>query len=438
MQTLPGKAHRPHLAIAVLLSLATPTALVAQNAPTTQKSDKAARPIPESTLNEIEEFLLDGKVNLDLRLRWEFADMQKLRRSNAVTARTRLGYTTKKWHGAQLAMQFEDNRAFGSKNYNAAGLNGRPGRTVIADPQDTELNQFYVDYHFKELDEELPVFARVGRQRIILNDARFVGNVGWRQLEQTYDAALLQVEASPKLTATYAYVWHVNRIFGASSGRNLDVQTHVVDVAYTGLPIGKLVGFAYLIDIEGAAKASTQTYGVRLTGKQDFDDEHAVKYAGSVAFQSDYANNPNSFDALYVAAEGKFVWKDEGVFVGPGFELLGSDSSKAAFATPLATLHKFNGFADAFLATPIIGLRDYYLTAGAAVPGSKKSKLLATFHYFTGDDKSTELGQEIDLVAIHPLSKRTKLLAKYANFNATRKGGLRDIQRFWLQLAFSF
>ncbi len=51
--------------------------------------------------------------------------------------------------------------------------------------------------------------------------------------------------------------------------------------------------------------------------------------------------------------------------LGVGYELLGSDDGVAAFQTPLATLHKFNGFADQFLVTPAGGLQDIYFYAKA-------------------------------------------------------------------------
>ena len=44
-----------------------------------------------------------------------------------------------------------------------------------------------------------------------------------------------------------------------------------------------------------------------------------------------------------------------------GYEVLGSDDGKKGFATPLATGHKFQGFADKFLTTPNDGVQDLYV-----------------------------------------------------------------------------
>ena len=63
-----------------------------------------------------------------------------------------------------------------------------------------------------------------------------------------------------------------------------------------------------------------------------------------------------------------------------GYELLGSDDGKVAFNTPLATKHKFNGWADKFLGTPKEGLEDVYLTAKGKVSGVNGLQLTMTSH----------------------------------------------------------
>lgn len=409
-----------------------------QPAPTPETTP-APEPDPLPTFDDqLTEFLAAGKFDLNARLRYEFAEVDGFSDSNAVTVRTRIGYTTGVMQGLQAAIQLENNSPLDYTDYNAAGLNGQGTKSVIADPRDTELNQAWLAYDFSHFDEGLDLAAKVGRQRIILDDARFVGNVGWRQLEQTFDAARLDWKPTEDLSATYAYLWQINRIFGPSSGRDYNSQSHLFNVAYTGLDIGKITGFAYLLDLDGATGGlanSSQTYGLRLDGSTPLTEEIDLGYIGSIAIQSDYADNPTSYDAFYGLIEGKLKWKD-GTFVGGGFELLGSDNGAIGFSTPLATGHKFNGFADSFLATPAGGLRDYYITAGTTLGDPYKLKLMATYHFFTGDDTSTELGQEIDLVVARKLTEKLTALAKYSYYDGD--AGRADIQRFWLQLEFAY
>ena len=390
--------------------------------------------------NPIVSFLRDGTVNLDIRFRYEHADIDGLGDSNAFTMRTRLGYTAAVYEGFQGMIELEDNRSVDDSEYfNGIAPNAR-GLSPIADPEDTELNRLWIAYDFRKISKDLPLSTKIGRQRIILDDARFIGNVGWRQLEQTFDAAMLTLTPSEEFTATYLYIDDVNRIFGADSGLDFNSDSHAINVAYIGLDIGKIVGFAYLLDLGSAgtpgAAVSSQTYGGRLDGSTDLNDDLALGYIASFAVQSDYGDNATSYDAIYVLGETKLKFKNtSGGFVGGGFEMLGSDDGTIAFSTPLATGHKFNGYADSFLGTPVQGLRDYYAVAGTNVPGID-AKFSTAYHYFTGDDTDSDLGTEFDFVLAKKINANMSVLAKYAYFDGDNTRA--DIERFSLQLDLTF
>ena len=53
-----------------------------------------------------------------------------------------------------------------------------------------------------------------GRQRINLDDQRFVGSSGWRQNEQTFDAARVEATILKNLKADVTYAWSVRTIWG--------------------------------------------------------------------------------------------------------------------------------------------------------------------------------------------------------------------------------
>jgi len=134
--------------------------------------------------------IVGGAPTANLRLRYEHADADGAEAADAVTLRTRLGYRTLPYHGLRGFVEFEDVTSLvDDDQYNQAGLNPRgAGKTVIADVEGTELNQAF-------LEMTCPVtegVIKAGRQRLILGNARFVGNVGWRQNEQTYDAITLR------------------------------------------------------------------------------------------------------------------------------------------------------------------------------------------------------------------------------------------------------
>ena len=98
--------------------------------------------VPAEAVDEIPlvDFLKEGTFHLNMRFRYEHADIDGFRDSNAFTMRTRIGYTTARYEGFQAMIELEDVRSADDDQYNAAGLNGQPGLSVIADPEDTELN----------------------------------------------------------------------------------------------------------------------------------------------------------------------------------------------------------------------------------------------------------------------------------------------------------
>jgi len=384
--------------------------------------------------------LVGGRFDLNVRWRFEHADVDGFDDGNALTMRTRLGYTTGRFAGFAGAVQMENNFAADDDAFNAAGLNGQPNRSVIADPEDTELNQLWVDFDARVIRDDLPVSLRAGRQRIILDDARFVGNVGWRQLEQTFDAVRVTGEPTEHLTIDYGYIWDVRRIFGPDADRDYDSDSHFVNARYAGLPIGAVTAFAYLFDLEGGgapvgATVSSQTYGLRLTGSRPLDDAVDLHYVASAALQSDFADQPVDYEALYLHGELKAMHADSGFNVGVGFEQLGSDDGNIAFSTPLATLHKFNGYADALLATPAGGLRDTYAFIGTRLPEPFDGKVALTGHYFTGDESGGDLGWELDAVATHRINQHLNTLIKLAHFDGD---GRADVTRLWVQLELQF
>ncbi len=388
--------------------------------------------MPTQSVDDILKTMVqEGKVHLNIRGRAEFADQDGKDSSEALTVRTRLGFTTGEFNGLSFHIDMEDIRAADYGQYNAAGLNDQPSKTVIADPEDTELNQLYANMSFDTFN------ARIGRQRIKLDDDRFIGNVGWRQNEQTFDAVKLDLIPVDGLDVNYAYIWDVNRIFGPDADRDYESDSHAIRLSYGDDSLGRITGFGYLLDFDDestAAANSSNTYGFRYEGSNPVKGDPEgpkLKYVFSYARQSDTGENPTSYDADYFLADAKYV--DDGWYVGGGYELLGSDDGNAAFRTPLATGHKFNGWADIFLVTPSDGLEDTYIYLGGDLFSGLKGKVV--YHWFDPDEGGRDFGEEVDVVLTKKLTENADLLAKYANYNG---GAFDDIERFWFQLTLNY
>jgi hypothetical protein len=352
--------------------------------------------------------LSDGKVNVDMRLRYEAVDDNTNQKATAGTLRTRLGYQTGDFQNLFALGEFEAVRS-------VAGLDEyaplRSGYATVADPEVTQINQALLGY------TGLPdTTIRLGRQRLIIGNARFVGNVGWRQNEQTFDAVSLLNTSLPDTTLTYAFVDKVNGILPAFDA---DVSDHLLNAAYRGLAAGTVTAYAYLLEDDNS-QANNDTYGLRFDGSSALSPDNTLLYTAEFASQSTDTN-----DASYTLLEGGLQYS--GITTKLGYEVLGSDNGAYGFQTPLATKHAFNGWSDEFLATPAAGLQDVMLSVGGKLSGIK---LLGVYHDFSSDEGSTDYGTEVDLLAAKKFGNRYTVGLKYASYSAdTWKT---DTDKLWL------
>ena len=391
-------------------------------------------------MDPITEIFSKGKFNLNMNLRNEYADQETLDESNALTVRTRLGYTTGVWNGFSVKGEFDNTTSLiRDANYSAPG-NLNPGKTVIADPEGTAVNQAFIKY------ENEAFTAIFGRQRIIYDDARFIGNVVWRQHEQTYDAFSVQSTILPDTTIKYAYLDRVNRIFYDNPPQvDWESDSHIFNVSYTGLgDIGTIVGYAYLLEFANSPLNSSDSFGARFLGSQKVGESLSYNYLFEYAHQQNGDNHPVDYDANYYKLQGGLGYENWKLTVG--YEVLGSDDGVQGFATPLATLFKWNGWADTFLGNPgnglgglTGGLRDFYVTLGTTLPG--KIPVSVSYHDFSSDEGSVDYGWEIDAIMSYQISKNWKGELRYAHYDGDEgaPGGVAlDRDKFWVSLNYNF
>lgn len=375
-----------------------------------------------------EQSLRESDFIVDMRLRYEGVEQQGFAQdAEALTSRVRAGLQTAPWYKTSFlaeAVWIGDP----VDDYNST-TNGNTQYPVVADPANfTAMNRFEVIN--KSLDHTT---LTAGRQRIVLDDQRFVGNVGWRQNEQTFDALRAQL-AGPNIKADVAYATQVNRVFGPDSpaGRwHGDVV--LANVAKTW-KAGTLTVFDYYLDVDEAATQSSNTYGARLAGSKPLGKLKA-NYLLSYATQSDAAKNPAHFTDDYYLVEGSLDIKK--LNVGLGYEVLGSNGA-VAFATPLATLHAFQGWADKFLTTPTAGIEDSYAKLGytLGMHGAFKSlSALGWWHDFAAEQTSAHYGSELDLQLVAKTEKMA-LTLKYADYRADTL--FTNTDKLWLSVDYAF
>ena len=370
-----------------------------------------------------------GAIKMDLNYRWENVDRDagKDQTANANTARLRLGALSPTFYAFQAYAEYEGNYAL-HEDYNST-VNRRTQYSTVVDPDISELNQFWLSY--KGIPDTL---VKAGRQRIKFDDDRFIGNVGWRQMEMTYDSVLFTYSSSllKGLNVNAGFLDHVQTI----AGKTDDISAPILNANYKVGDWGNLIGYGYWLDYlakENFGKSS-QSFGVRFDGKSPkFRDTVNAVYTAEWSHQADYRSNPQEFDLDRInLMAGLSAYN---LTLSGAMEQLNGIGKGQAFQTPLGTNHAFQGWADLFLITPDDGIRDVFATACYKM---MNDSLIVTgvYHDFMDDTGSVQYGKEWDFSVLKKFGKHYSLLAKYANYNADRFAT--DTQRIWLQGNVSF
>ena len=236
--------------------------------------------------------------------------------------------------------------------------------------QNLELNRLQLQY--RGLAKTI---VTVGRQRINLDDQRFVGAVGWRQNEQTFDAARFEYGTPPGLKLDLTYAWsdahHLGhrRHWRAAAGDRR--RQCVRDDQLSDTASGSSPASLYLVDQDEAVvqnfRQSSQTYGARFAGSKPLSKGVKLTYALSYARQSDYHRNPNRYRADYCTSRSRASTSRPGRSAC-GYEVLGRRQGRAvrpASRPRSRRVHKFQGWADKFLTTPPNGIARSLRSASA-------------------------------------------------------------------------
>jgi hypothetical protein len=365
----------------------------------------------------------EAKATADFRLRFESVNQDNTKKdAEAFTLRTRVNFATKSYSGFSGFIEFEDSRVVaGVDDYNNT-LGKSTQYSVIADPETTELDQGFLQYKNKVIT------AKIGRQVITLDGHRFIGHVGWRQDKQTFDATSIAYTPNKKTKVTYAYVNQRNRIFAQE--KDFDSKDHLINASYQ-TSYGKFVAYGYLLEIDEGADNSLDSYGASFVGKRG-NFSYAIEYATQSS-----ETDTTDYTATYLMAEAGYSFK--GLTTKVGVEKLGSDDGLYAFSTPLATLHKFNGWSDQFLGTPKEGLVDIYASIAGKVLGGK---WLVSYHDFSADESSTSIddfGSEINAVYSKSFMKNYSAGIKFAAYSGGDSGaGKVDTDKVWLWIGAKF
>lgn len=386
--------------------------------------------------NDVGAAITSGKASVGIRGRYEFVDQDNISEdADALTVRLRLNYGTGTWNGWSAFGEF-DHVFHLVDDFNSGGGTS-PSKEqfpVVADPDGSDLNQLYLHYS-KSDDWSL----RLGRQRILLDNQRFVGGVGWRQNEQTYDAATFSTSAIQKTKLQYSFVSFVRRIFGddVDAGKH-NTDAHLLNAKITLNDAWSVTPYFYYIDNKDAFAQSTQTFGARVSGSFPAGDGKLI-LTGDFASQSDAADNPADYDETYLRLDGTWALNN-GLSLGLSYELLGGDENNGGefFRTPLATLHAFQGWADKFLNGGLGnidgGIEDLFFTAKYKAGAWN---LTGIYHDFSAESGGADYGTEFDISAARKFNKRYGILFKGAFFDGDDPA-FADTSKFWIMFTANY
>ena len=393
--------------------------------------------------DNFQEIFTKGKFDVELRLGFEHSSVENSAAPDyALHLRSRMGFRSAELAGLGCYAQAHANtnaveRFFDGRN--AADSEASSKRDTIADPQGGRMHQLYVD--FRGIADTL---IRLGRMEIILDDARMVGNIGWRQNGQSFDGIMAQNNSLKGLTLTGAYLKRINSIFLTDSGiKHLGILHAHVNFEKTH----NFSAFGYFLDTKGGAR-DNYTLGTRVNGKFFAHEEMDILYDFTYAMQDDYRNGKGHDGHMFNAFLGMRV---NMLSFGAGYSYLSAADSSNAFGydTLASTAHKFNGWADQFLKTNggnlINGLEDIYLQMKVKALGTV---FLTRYHWFDTTSNNgaynKRYGTELDFLIQKTIEvterHKVKVQAKMAFYDAAAKAGnpSKDEKVFWLRLIYKF
>ena len=389
----------------------------------------------------LKQAILEGKPTINFKLRYENVNQDgKSETGEALTLRSLVGWKTKPFHGFSVNAELYGLSPF-NDDYNdlkkGSPIASRVKYPVIADPEDYDFHQLYLEW------TGLPESSiKLGRQAMVFDNWRYIGDVRFRQNWQVFNGLSLVNKSLPNTEIALAHYEQVKQI----TTKIQDANVEIANIKYNITPSTSLVGYGYLIDWNGKALETTsnKTFGLRLDGSQKLDDHWKVLYTAEYAKQDDYKGGSKLIDNDYYrvgAGAGYGDW-----FLRIDQEKLSSNSDGKAFQTPLGTNHLFQGWADVFLTTPKEGIEDTILIAGGKV---MDATIKAEYHFINSDRNFAKegggtgdrYGKEFDLGVYYKFTKQISGSVEYANFKEDdkyRAGRKRDIEKFWLTAVYAF
>jgi hypothetical protein len=384
------------------------------------------------------EQFLDGRFKARIAAGVDGADDVRRASANAgVTLRSELGWESGSWGGVTAHVAYDDLYARAQRYETGGGMTGPQAGTRLGLPQ-LPRAAGVANLAWRNGGTQVVV----GRQRLALAGERYVGVVGWRPGEQTYDGVRLSRQLSSNAQFSYAFVAGINVPERADRGQPALRQRgnfHLFDGTLDAGRLGRLTGFAYRLSFDerrpapGVATAPAvdpgATWGVEWKQELKLGPRRPLPLALSYATASrdDAARGP------YAA---RYLQLDAGLFV-PGTRLkvgrgtLERDPARAGLdprSTPLAQWYAADGWAGRFGMGGVPSLEDTWALLSTRVAGTTVE---VGRHDYRGAADGRGDGEEWNTTLSRRLARWIQVQARYAD----RRGGPGDDRQYWFQFA---
>lgn len=308
---------------------------------------------------------------------------------------------------------------------------------------------------------------KIGRQELLYDDSRLLGNLDWLQQARRHDAALIKYN-NKGFTAHFGFAYNQNSELKTGTVYNgvpngYPAGTNGIGTMYKSMQFGYISkklkqGILSLLVL----KDDFQKYSLTPTGTKNLEKGVNSRFTFGPYLQTKLGKSWNLTASAYMQ-QGKdkdgtdlsaYMYSVKGIYdvnnfisFGPGFDYTsgsGTGSAKNKTFDPLyGTPHKFWGHMDYFYAANGFGkggLSDLYLTS--TIKASPKLSIQADLHQFSSpsqvinamDEKlGSNLGEELDIIATYTLTKTISFQGGYCTFLPTHSlaqvKGINDPQK---------
>ncbi|QHT66939.1 alginate export family protein [Rhodocytophaga rosea] len=317
---------------------------------------------------------------------------------------------------------------------------------------------------------------KIGRQELVYDDVRLLGNLDWLQQARRHDMALLKLEDHGWM-AHLGVAFNQNRELKAGSVYNgtptgYTAGTNGIGTLYKSMqfvylgrkfPTGN-ASFLFLKDdfnkyhLEETSKVYDRGVWSRLTTGAYISTNVFKKLSltASAYYQTGKDKDGNKLNAYLLSAYTLYPVSKK-LNIGPGIDYTSGNNATSTGTTnrqfdPLyGTPHKFWGGMDYFYVADGFGkngLVDYYLRG--RYKASAKLLISVDAHQFTASNKvlsgdgielDRNFGTELDLIATYNLTKIITIEGGYSNFFATptlASSGVKNVANADLQANWAY